>query len=158
MVFYGLSWTMFCKYLNLGRDCFLPHLSQFILPCDTNNLSSLHHLEINIFFFILTMTNVQEEQLQCETLRLFILLFIFFIAIQCDEKCSHYSPCVQTCPKQTCDNYIIHKKFNQLCSEDACVEGVLKVCFNLLSISVFSRDNIRLLIDFMLISFHVKSM
>jgi hypothetical protein len=43
--------------------------------------------------------------------------------IQCDEKCSHYSPCVQTCPKQTCDNYIIHSKFNQLCSEDACVEG-----------------------------------
>ena len=87
------------------------------------------------------MANVEEEQLQAETLRLFILLFIFFIAIQCDEKCSHYSPCVQTCPKQTCDNYIIHGKFNQLCIEDACVEGVLKVCFNLLSISVFCHVN-----------------
>ncbi|PNF36643.1 hypothetical protein B7P43_G19101, partial [Cryptotermes secundus] len=49
--------------------------------------------------------------------------------IQCDEKCSHYSPCVQTCPKQTCDNYIIHSNLNQLCSEDACVEGCeIKPC------------------------------
>jgi hypothetical protein len=84
--------------------------------------------------------------------------FFFFVAIQCDEKCSHYSPCVQTCPKQTCDNYIIHSKFNQLCSEDACVEGVLKLCFNLLSISitVFSHDNIKFLIYLLLIHFHVK--
>ncbi|KDR23192.1 Hemocytin, partial [Zootermopsis nevadensis] len=43
--------------------------------------------------------------------------------IQCDEKCSHYSPCVQTCPKQTCDNYFIHSNLNKLCGEDACVEG-----------------------------------
>ncbi|KAJ9596531.1 hypothetical protein L9F63_012430, partial [Diploptera punctata] len=43
--------------------------------------------------------------------------------IQCDEKCAYYSPCVQTCPKETCDNYMVNTKFNQLCSEDACVEG-----------------------------------
>jgi hypothetical protein len=68
------------------------------------------------------MASVQEELLQHKTLRLFIFVSV---AIQCDEKCSHYSPCVQTCPKRTCDNYIIHSKLNQLCSEDACVEGVL---------------------------------
>jgi hypothetical protein len=72
------------------------------------------------------MAIVQEELLQDQTLRLFISLFV---AIQCDEKCSHYSPCVQTCPKQTCDNYIIHSKLNHLCSEDACVEGVLNSVF-----------------------------
>ncbi|XP_071447163.1 hemocytin-like [Hetaerina americana] len=43
--------------------------------------------------------------------------------MQCDESCSHYSPCVQTCPKKTCDNQVFSKKSTQLCKEDACVEG-----------------------------------
>ncbi|XP_069683352.1 hemocytin isoform X2 [Periplaneta americana] len=43
--------------------------------------------------------------------------------VQCDEKCSHYSPCVQTCPKETCDNYLFYNKLNHLCSEEPCVEG-----------------------------------
>lgn len=62
----------------------------------------------------------------CVLLRFWPCLSLVFVAIQCDEKCSHYSPCVQTCPKQTCDNYIIHSNLNQLCSEDACVEGGLQ--------------------------------
>nr|CAD7397465.1 unnamed protein product [Timema cristinae] len=50
-------------------------------------------------------------------------------AIQCDEKCSQYSPCVQTCPKETCDNHLIYKSLTPLCKEDFCVEGCeVKLC------------------------------
>jgi hypothetical protein len=44
---------------------------------------------------------------------------------------------VQTCPKQTCDNYFIHSNLNNLCSEDACVEGVLQLQY---IISTSSHD------------------
>ncbi|KZC09215.1 Hemocytin [Dufourea novaeangliae] len=43
--------------------------------------------------------------------------------IQCDEKCSTYSPCVATCPRETCDNLMILKDQSHLCSQDTCVEG-----------------------------------
>ncbi|XP_075237780.1 hemolectin [Lycorma delicatula] len=43
--------------------------------------------------------------------------------IQCDEKCSEYKPCVQTCPLETCDNILLHKSLTQLCKQDVCVEG-----------------------------------
>ncbi|XP_043601962.1 hemocytin isoform X2 [Bombus pyrosoma] len=43
--------------------------------------------------------------------------------IQCDEKCSSYSPCVTTCPRETCDNLITLKDKAHLCSQDTCVEG-----------------------------------
>ncbi|KAG8236359.1 hypothetical protein J437_LFUL016579, partial [Ladona fulva] len=42
--------------------------------------------------------------------------------MQCDETCAHYSPCVQTCPQQTCDNQYIYKSLTMLCNEDSCVE------------------------------------
>ncbi|XP_046389468.1 hemocytin isoform X2 [Ischnura elegans] len=43
--------------------------------------------------------------------------------MQCDESCSHYSPCIQTCPRKTCDNQVYSQKSSHLCNEDACVEG-----------------------------------
>ena len=43
--------------------------------------------------------------------------------IQCDERCSHYSPCVSTCPLETCDNLLIQSPLSKLCKEDTCVEG-----------------------------------
>nr|XP_034190302.1 hemocytin [Osmia lignaria] len=43
--------------------------------------------------------------------------------IQCDEKCSSYSPCVTTCPRETCDNLMTLKDQSHLCSQDTCVEG-----------------------------------
>lgn len=43
--------------------------------------------------------------------------------IQCDEKCSTYSACVSTCPRETCDNLMIVKHSSHLCAEDTCVEG-----------------------------------
>ncbi|XP_031828807.2 hemolectin [Nomia melanderi] len=43
--------------------------------------------------------------------------------MQCDEKCSTYSPCITTCPRETCDNLMILKDQSHLCSQDTCVEG-----------------------------------
>ncbi|CAB3386136.1 Hypothetical predicted protein [Cloeon dipterum] len=49
--------------------------------------------------------------------------------IQCDETCSHYSPCVSTCPHETCDNFFRINGLTQLCKEETCVEGCeLKKC------------------------------
>ncbi|KAK0088266.1 hypothetical protein PV326_004912 [Microctonus aethiopoides] len=46
--------------------------------------------------------------------------------IQCDETCSNYSPCMSTCPQETCDNIInLHNNDKHLCNQDACVEGCL---------------------------------
>jgi len=43
--------------------------------------------------------------------------------LQCDERCSIYSPCVSTCPHETCDNLMTVKYGTHLCAEDTCVEG-----------------------------------
>ncbi|KAL0131073.1 hypothetical protein PUN28_002574 [Cardiocondyla obscurior] len=43
--------------------------------------------------------------------------------LQCDEKCSTYSPCISTCPRETCDNSMIVRDSSHLCMEDICVEG-----------------------------------
>lgn len=43
--------------------------------------------------------------------------------LQCDEKCSTYSPCVSTCPRETCDNSMTVRDSSHLCTEDTCVEG-----------------------------------
>ncbi|XP_026826604.1 hemocytin isoform X2 [Ooceraea biroi] len=43
--------------------------------------------------------------------------------LQCDERCSTYSPCVSTCPHETCDNLMTVKHGTHLCAEDTCVEG-----------------------------------
>lgn len=49
--------------------------------------------------------------------------------IQCDENCSSYSPCITTCPQETCDNLIILNDKSHLCSQDICVEGCsIKSC------------------------------
>ncbi|XP_046603352.1 hemocytin isoform X1 [Neodiprion virginianus] len=45
--------------------------------------------------------------------------------MQCDEDCSTYSPCVSTCPRETCDNIFILGDNSHLCSLDSCVEGCL---------------------------------
>lgn len=44
------------------------------------------------------------------------------LALQCDEECSTYTPCMSTCPAVSCDNPF---GATALCSEDACVEGCL---------------------------------
>lgn len=43
--------------------------------------------------------------------------------MQCDEGCSKYSPCVSTCPFETCDNFMVQSPLTKLCKEDNCVEG-----------------------------------
>ncbi|XP_066594945.1 hemocytin-like [Prorops nasuta] len=43
--------------------------------------------------------------------------------IQCDEKCSNYSPCLSTCPYETCENLMTLRDKMHLCSQDTCVEG-----------------------------------
>lgn len=45
--------------------------------------------------------------------------------IQCDERCSTYSPCISTCPQETCDNLATHGDTLHLCTGDSCVEGCL---------------------------------
>ncbi|XP_015177061.1 PREDICTED: hemocytin [Polistes dominula] len=51
--------------------------------------------------------------------------------IQCDKECSSYSPCISTCPHETCDNLLTIKDNLHLCSQDACIEGCLfKPCAN----------------------------
>jgi von Willebrand factor len=42
--------------------------------------------------------------------------------MQCDPKCSKYSPCISSCPLETCDN-ILQPKTGQMCAEDVCIEG-----------------------------------
>lgn len=43
--------------------------------------------------------------------------------MQCDEHCTSYSPCISTCPIETCDNLLIQNQLSKLCSEDTCIEG-----------------------------------
>ncbi|BES96307.1 Hypothetical protein NTJ_09116 [Nesidiocoris tenuis] len=45
--------------------------------------------------------------------------------LQCDEKCSEYSPCVSTCPHENCDNLLTSKGPSSLCKQDTCIEGCL---------------------------------
>ncbi|KAJ8974052.1 hypothetical protein NQ317_002298, partial [Molorchus minor] len=45
------------------------------------------------------------------------------LTMQCDERCSKYSPCISTCPTETCDNLLVSNKLSKACSEDACIEG-----------------------------------
>ncbi|CAG9772868.1 unnamed protein product [Ceutorhynchus assimilis] len=43
--------------------------------------------------------------------------------MQCDQRCSVYSPCISTCPLETCDNLLTNSKLTKSCNEDSCVEG-----------------------------------
>lgn len=43
--------------------------------------------------------------------------------MQCDVRCSQYSPCISTCPAETCDNLLTNSKLSKLCKEDTCIEG-----------------------------------
>lgn len=48
--------------------------------------------------------------------------------MQCDPTCSNYSPCISSCPLETCDN-ILQTNDNQMCKEENCVEGCeIKKC------------------------------
>ena len=50
-----------------------------------------------------------------------------FAAMQCDEECEHYEPCIPTCPTPTCDTLLEPQSPN--CQEATCVEGCAKdVC------------------------------
>lgn len=46
-----------------------------------------------------------------------------FSAIQCDQRCSQYSPCISTCPEETCDTVLMTEKISKTCKEDTCIEG-----------------------------------
>ncbi|XP_025836285.1 hemocytin [Agrilus planipennis] len=49
--------------------------------------------------------------------------------IQCDQRCSKYSPCISTCPLETCDNLPVQSKLSKLCTESSCIEGCqMKPC------------------------------
>lgn len=49
--------------------------------------------------------------------------------MQCDAHCSEYSPCISTCPTETCDNILNQAKDQFMCHSDTCVEGCqLKPC------------------------------
>lgn len=51
-------------------------------------------------------------------------MIVFTLAMQCDESCEHYEPCIPTCPMETCDTLL--DPAAPLCTQDACVEG--RVC------------------------------
>lgn len=56
-------------------------------------------------------------------------LHSLFSAMQCDERCSNYSPCISTCPTETCDNLLTHGQLSKTCKEETCIEGcVPKPC------------------------------
>lgn len=46
--------------------------------------------------------------------------------MQCDTKCSTYSPCISSCPRETCENFLQLKSSSQMCSQEVCVEGLLR--------------------------------
>lgn len=50
------------------------------------------------------------------------IIILNISALQCDERCSNYSPCISTCTVETCDtlNQITQ---NKMCKEDNCIEG-----------------------------------
>ncbi len=50
-----------------------------------------------------------------------LIVYFFPVALQCNEECSTYSPCMSTCPTVTCDN---PTGSSSLCAADACVEGI----------------------------------
>lgn len=43
--------------------------------------------------------------------------------MQCDPECSSYSPCISTCPPDSCDNMMDQMKQQRLCNSETCVEG-----------------------------------
>lgn len=43
--------------------------------------------------------------------------------MQCDQRCTTYSPCISTCPEETCDNILTNKQILKTCNEDTCIEG-----------------------------------
>lgn len=43
--------------------------------------------------------------------------------MQCDEGCAHYTPCISTCPIETCDNTLVQSQISKMCREESCVEG-----------------------------------
>ncbi|XP_011303247.1 hemocytin [Fopius arisanus] len=45
--------------------------------------------------------------------------------MQCDEKCSSYSPCISTCQTETCDHLSHLRDGSRLCVADTCIEGCL---------------------------------
>lgn len=47
--------------------------------------------------------------------------------MQCDAKCSEYSPCVAACPPKTCENRLVYDRATSLCADDSCVEGEASV-------------------------------
>jgi hypothetical protein len=42
--------------------------------------------------------------------------------MQC-PKGSSYSPCVSTCPRETCANAAVYERISTTCKDDLCVEG-----------------------------------
>lgn len=49
--------------------------------------------------------------------------------MQCDPHCSQYTPCLSTCPVETCDNVLVQAQAQRMCVQDTCVEGCqLKPC------------------------------
>ena len=51
----------------------------------------------------------------------FTYMIVLASAMQCDESCEHYEPCIPTCPLETCDTLL--DPAAPLCTQDACVEG-----------------------------------
>lgn len=60
----------------------------------------------------------------------FSRFFFLMAALQCNEECSSYSPCMSTCPTVTCDNPL---GSSSLCAADACVEGIADDWFGFFS-------------------------
>lgn len=49
--------------------------------------------------------------------------------MQCDERCAQYSPCISSCPIETCDNILIRESLTKMCKQDTCIEGCqVKLC------------------------------
>lgn len=87
-------------------------------------------------FTLNSYSNVKSNTcLEISVLELFqnqLLISVNFAAVQCDESCSQYKPCVKTCPLETCDNTLVYKSLSTLCNQDTCVEGIV-IEYNLIT-------------------------
>ncbi|KAG5886861.1 hypothetical protein JTB14_017666 [Gonioctena quinquepunctata] len=43
--------------------------------------------------------------------------------MQCDQRCTEYSPCISTCPEDTCEDLLVNTKITKSCGADTCIEG-----------------------------------
>ena len=79
-----------------------------------------------IFYCLRSYFLLVNRQCKPHSKILFYCNTIHFIsAMQCDESCESYEPCIPTCPHETCDTLLDPR--SPVCTQDACVEGKCRI-------------------------------